>query len=201
MKMYNLFERHHRKFPPFDPLLSFHSHSLLSFPDLSLLSPHLSSLSFHPYLLFLIFSPLSFPISFFPTLSFHFLSSPSSPFIFFPVTPFLSLLSLSFLSSIYQFFTSPSSPPFSPPFSPILFFTILSYLHFTILSYLFFTILSSFLSYLFFTILSYLFFSNRFLEQQNIADLAIIPAREARERLYKLFKCVRYATLCIDKYY
>ena len=28
----------------------------------------------------------------------------------------------------------------------------------------------------------------RFLEQQNIADLAIIPAREARERLYKLFR-------------
>ena len=30
----------------------------------------------------------------------------------------------------------------------------------------------------------------RFLEQQNIADLAIIPAREARERLYKLFRCI-----------
>jgi DNA-directed RNA polymerase III subunit RPC3 len=28
----------------------------------------------------------------------------------------------------------------------------------------------------------------KYLEQQSIADLAIIPAREARERLYKLFK-------------
>ena len=37
---------------------------------------------------------------------------------------------------------------------------------------------------------------SRFLEQQNIADLAIIPAREARERLYKLFKYVCYA-MCL----